>query len=128
MGAVAIGVAVGLSGGCSVRTGLGAVDALVPPGRFHQAQRLGDFVDERWWEAFDDTTLNRLMTEVFDRNLSLQAALARFDQYSALARTANANRLPPLLANRMREAAIITHPAIETPAAGATYCQATTAR
>ena len=51
-------------------------------------------MDERWWEAFDDTTLNRLMTEVFDRNLSLQAALARFDQYSALARTANANRLP----------------------------------
>ena len=94
IGAVPVAVAVGLCGGCSVRTGLEAVEALVPPARFHQAQRLGDFVDARWWETFDDTTLNRLMTEVFDRNLSLQAALARFDQYSALARVANANRLP----------------------------------
>ena len=94
IGAAPIGLAVGLGFGCSVSTGLQPVDALVPPARFHQAQRLGDFVDARWWEAFDDTTLNQLMTEVFDRNLSLQAALARFDQYSALARTANANRLP----------------------------------
>ena len=92
--AVPIAVAVGLCGGCSVRTGLGAAGAFAPPAQFHQAQRLGDFVDERWWEAFDDTTLNRLMTEVFDRNLSLQAALARVDQYAALARTAGATRLP----------------------------------
>ena len=94
IGTTALAVAVGLCGGCSVRTGVQAVDALVPPAQFHQAQRLADFVDARWWETFDDTTLNQLMTEVFDRNLSLQAALARFDQYSALARTANANRLP----------------------------------
>ena len=94
IGAVPMAVAACLCGGCSVRTGLEPVEAPVPPARFHQAQRLGDFVDARWWETFDDTTLNRLMTEVFDRNLSLQAALARFDQYSALARIANANRLP----------------------------------
>ena len=43
--AVPIAVAVGLCGGCSVRTGLGAVDALTPPAQFHQAQRLGDFVE-----------------------------------------------------------------------------------
>ena len=92
--AVPIAAAVALCGGCSVRTGLVAVDAWAPPAQFHQAQRLGDFVDERWWEAFDDATLDRLMTEVFDGNLSLQAALARFDQYGALARTADAARLP----------------------------------
>ena len=69
MRAVPIAVAVGLCGGCSVNTGLQTVDALVPPAQFLQAQRLGDFVDERWWEEFDDATLNQLMTEVFDRNL-----------------------------------------------------------
>lgn len=94
IGVMTILVAVGPGAGCSVRTGLEAVESVVPPAQFHQAKRLGDFVDASWWKAFDDTTLNRLMAEVFDRNLSLQAALARYDQYSALFRAASANRLP----------------------------------
>ena len=94
IGTTALAVAVGLCGGCSVSTGVQAVAEPVPPAEFHQTQALGGFVDERWWTAFDDATLNQLMGEAFARNLTLQAALARLDQYSALVRTARANRVP----------------------------------
>jgi outer membrane protein TolC len=85
-----------LLGGCSVKTGLAPAAIPPPPAKFHQSGLVDDYVDERWWEAFGDPTLNRLMTEVFNRNLSLQAALARLDQFAAVSRIEDSSRYPQI--------------------------------
>ena len=49
---------------------------------------------ERWWKAFKDAHLNRLMDRAFAGNLDLAQAFARLKQFEALARQSNAARFP----------------------------------
>jgi multidrug efflux system outer membrane protein len=89
-------LAASFHGGCSVHTGLTPPTTPASPERFHHARSVGDFVDDRWWESFGDPTLDGLMTEVFDRNLSIQAALARLDQFAAISRFENSSLYPQI--------------------------------
>jgi NodT family efflux transporter outer membrane factor (OMF) lipoprotein len=49
---------------------------------------------DRWWEAFKDERLNRLMELAFAGNLDLDQAYARLRQFEAVARKSGAARLP----------------------------------
>jgi len=48
----------------------------------------------RWWESFDDATLNNLMTEALAHNLDIEQALARLTQVEALAQASRAALFP----------------------------------
>jgi outer membrane protein TolC len=54
---------------------------------------------DRWWEAFKDEHLNRLMERALAGNLDLDQAFARLKQFEALARQSNAARFPFLNLN-----------------------------
>jgi len=54
---------------------------------------------DRWWEAFNDPELDRLMQMAFSGNLDLAQAYARMEQARAAAREAGAQRVPSLTAN-----------------------------
>ncbi len=51
---------------------------------------------DRWWEAFGDENLDRLVEEALAENLTLNMAWARLDQARQLARIAGAGRYPGL--------------------------------
>ncbi len=53
-----------------------------------------DTVADRWWTAFNDTTLDALVAEALNANLDVMIAIARVDQARALARVAGADRFP----------------------------------
>lgn len=52
------------------------------------------FLRDRWWEVFDDSTLNRLVDQALERNLDMAQALARVEAARAEAGIAFASRLP----------------------------------
>lgn len=54
----------------------------------------GVMVDARWWTAFGDPQLDRLVDEALAHNLDLARAAARIAQSRALLSGANAERLP----------------------------------
>jgi NodT family efflux transporter outer membrane factor (OMF) lipoprotein len=89
-------LAASVFGGCSVHTGLTPPSTPTPPEQYHNARSVGEFVDDRWWESFGDPTLDGLMTELFDRNLSIQAALARLDQFAAVLRFEDSSLMPQI--------------------------------
>jgi multidrug efflux system outer membrane protein len=60
--------------------------ANVPPA---EAQSRGE-----WWKVFGDAQLNELVSRAAENNTSIQTAAARLAQARALAREAEANRLP----------------------------------
>ncbi|MBU1937927.1 efflux transporter outer membrane subunit [bacterium] len=64
------------------------------PETFLNARQSGAFDDTPWWFAFNDTTLNSLMTEAFASNLTIEQAAARLDQYRALSDVARATYFP----------------------------------
>ena len=49
---------------------------------------------ERWWLAFQDEQLNRLMEELFKQNLELTQLIARLDQVESLVRINRSAQLP----------------------------------
>jgi NodT family efflux transporter outer membrane factor (OMF) lipoprotein len=49
---------------------------------------------ERWWTALGDSSLNTLMEEALDSNLTLRAAFHRLDQAHAVAKRERASRFP----------------------------------
>lgn len=51
-------------------------------------------MDERWWELFCDTTLNRLIDHALGNNRDVAAAAARVEQARANLRTVRAQYLP----------------------------------
>lgn len=53
---------------------------------------------DRWWLAFEDMTLNRLVTELFVGNLELEQGFARLDQVESLLRINRSAQLPNLAA------------------------------
>jgi len=59
------------------------VETVEPPSSFLNSKFTGTFNDTQWWTVFQDTTLNRLMDELFDSNLSLEQSAARLDQFRA---------------------------------------------
>jgi outer membrane protein, multidrug efflux system len=52
-----------------------------------------------WWEAFGDSKLNELESQLNSGNPDLHAAIARFEQARALAREARSNIFPTLAAD-----------------------------
>jgi NodT family efflux transporter outer membrane factor (OMF) lipoprotein len=56
----------------------------------------GGGLPQRWWEIFDDPTLDALMAQAFAANLDLAQAYARIAQAQSLARQGQAARLPGL--------------------------------
>ena len=53
-------------------------------------------VSSRWWEVFEDETLNRLIEETLEGNLELKEALARVEEAVAVARVSSSDRFPEL--------------------------------
>ncbi len=68
------------------------------PEKFLNARQSGVFDDTPWWFAFNDSTLNHLMTEAFASNLTIEQAAARLDQYRALSDVARATYFPSVSA------------------------------
>jgi multidrug efflux system outer membrane protein len=52
-----------------------------------------------WWKIFGDPALDRLEARATGGNLTIQAALARFDQAAAIARVSRASLFPSLTVN-----------------------------
>ena len=48
----------------------------------------------RWWQTFDDPTLNRLVEQALAENFSLQSAWDRLERARAVARKAGAGLIP----------------------------------
>ncbi|MBK6765842.1 MAG: efflux transporter outer membrane subunit [bacterium] len=60
--------------------------------------RPGEFRDEAWWTEFGDETLNQLVTEAIDNSPSLEAALARLQQFRAQSRATRSSLFPTVTA------------------------------
>lgn len=62
------------------------------------ADNFSIFTNAKWWEVFEDPTLNALETEALAYNKDLQAAAARVDQARAAVGIAQADQLPSITA------------------------------
>lgn len=62
------------------------------PERF--SSRGGAKLPDRWWRAFEDRTLNALVTDALQGNMSIKAVWDRLDQAAAQARKAGAGLYP----------------------------------
>jgi outer membrane protein, multidrug efflux system len=58
---------------------------------------------DRWWTLYGDATLDRLVTEALAHNQDLALATARLDEARALARVADAERIPSVDAGFQRD-------------------------
>jgi len=86
----------GLLGGCVQTQQPGVEELSVPvPESWSVSGSEGDVVDG-WLNAFGDPVLNALVDEALGNNLSLKAAVARYDQAVALARIGGASRWPSI--------------------------------
>lgn len=67
-----------------------------PPERFNADHNSGHFetAEQRFWQGFDDPLLARLVDDTLATNQTLQGALARYDQASALLKGAQRNQWP----------------------------------
>src|SRR5258706_2693199 len=68
-------------------------------GQWKEGKPADGITKGRWWEVFNDTTLNALEDRASAANQDLQAAFARVDQARATARMSRADLLPSLAAN-----------------------------
>jgi len=84
-----------LSAGCAVHGPLSVEPPVTVPASFKGESAPGAPV-ERWWEAFGDKDLNRIMEEAFAGNPDLAAAYERFEQSRAVYRSAVAAGRPSL--------------------------------
>jgi len=69
---------------------------LALPDRFISTGQTGVPVEDQWWLALQDSTLDRLMERAFGENLSLKMAVARLEQFRAGRVAAGANLFPML--------------------------------
>lgn len=69
------------------------------PEEFQQADSAGTVDEAQWWQAFEDSNLNRVMQEAFGGNLDLAQAAARLDQFHAAYTTSGASKYPSLSVN-----------------------------
>lgn len=89
-----------LLAGCTLHEPTRVVLPAEPPAAF-VAARAADVAApslDHWWRAFHDEELNRLMTDLFARNLDLTQGFARLEQVEAVARISNSARMPSLAA------------------------------
>ena len=83
-----------LFSGCAGWRSFQEVETPPMPDQFQHSETVDRFVDEPWWQSFSDDNLNSLMEEVFESNLSLEQAFARFDRLHAGYKAANASWFP----------------------------------
>jgi len=78
-----------------------SLDSSTPPaftetGPWKAGEPRDDIAKGRWWEVFNDDTLNSLQQQAASGNLKVQAAFARVEQARALAGFASASQYPNL--------------------------------
>ncbi|MCF7810517.1 efflux transporter outer membrane subunit [bacterium] len=66
------------------------------PDHYTHSIKEGEFDTDPWWLAFNDSLLNQLMDQVFNHNLTLEAAVARLDQYRALNTSSRSSWFPSI--------------------------------
>jgi NodT family efflux transporter outer membrane factor (OMF) lipoprotein len=69
------------------------------PDAYHQASADAAFQDEAWWKDFGDESLTKLMDEAIANSPSLEAALARLQQFRAISRTTRGTLFPSVVVN-----------------------------
>lgn len=88
-----------LAGGCGYVQRHNAPQIADLPSNYHTSSELSEFRDEAWWVEFGDETLNQLMNEAISNSPSLEAALARLQQFRAQSRATRASLFPTLTAS-----------------------------
>jgi outer membrane protein, multidrug efflux system len=68
-------------------------------GKWKEGKPADNVTKGRWWEIFNDETLNSLQERATTANPNLQAAFARVEQARSTARMSRAELLPNLVAN-----------------------------
>ena len=96
--AVGLFLSMSLLAGCAGWRGVRTPEAPPAPRVYLHAAYTGVTSEAPWWPAFEDTTLNRIMTVAFAKNLTLEAAVARLEQFRAGRRIARATLFPALSA------------------------------
>jgi multidrug efflux system outer membrane protein len=74
--------------------GVSDVAASDLPAAYGAEPEAGSPLQDRWWEAFQDTQLNNLVARALESNLSLKQAAARLEQARYLATIQGASQLP----------------------------------
>jgi multidrug efflux system outer membrane protein len=105
--ALALAASVAIAAGCTTTP-------TAPPVLDLPAGTANDPALERWWTAFDDTTLAALVDEALAHNLDLRAAIARIDQARAQVKLAQKDLYPTVNldggANRSRSTEVGANP------------------
>lgn len=89
-----------LLSGCSLHQPTEVVLPVEPPPAYLENHAAGDpgLPVDQWWLAFNDEHLDRLMNELFAKNLELTQAIARMEQVEALFRVTRSAQSPTLTA------------------------------
>ena len=85
-----------LLAGCLMGPNYKQPDLDLPTGE--AADNFSIFTNAKWWEVFEDSTLNELENTALTYNKDLQAAVARVDDARAAVGIATADQLPSLSA------------------------------
>ena len=82
--------------GCTLHEPSPVTLTVDPPPEYLESREGGmtNAPTERWWLAFQDEQLNRLMEELFRQNLELTQLIARLDQVESLVRINRSAQLP----------------------------------
>ena len=82
--------------GCTLHEPSPVTLPVEPPPGYLESRESGmtNAPTERWWLAFQDEQLNRLMEELFRQNLELTQLIARLDQVESLVRINRSAQLP----------------------------------
>ncbi|MEJ2199155.1 MAG: efflux transporter outer membrane subunit [Desulfuromonadales bacterium] len=82
--------------GCTLHEPSPVTLTVEPPPGYLESRESGmtNAPTERWWLAFQDEQLNRLMEELFRQNLELTQLIARLDQVESLVRINRSAQLP----------------------------------
>lgn len=87
-----------LLAGCAIPGAMGPQPSLRSPADLASAQSLAapdaDFPDDRWWQRYNDRSLDALIEEGLAQSPDIAMARARLDRANALNRAARAARLP----------------------------------
>ncbi len=87
---------VAMTTGCAGWRTIRTIETVQPPSSFTNSQNIGSFGESPWWIGFQDSTLNRVMDELFESNLSLEQSVARLDQFRSMHAMANGSWFPSL--------------------------------
>ena len=96
--------ATALVAGCAVGPDYRRPEVATPPafqeaGPWKLAVPQDTLPKDGWWKLFGDPALDRLEAQAVGGNLTVQAAMARFDQAAAIARVSRASLFPSVTVN-----------------------------